>query len=59
MPQPAQQEQHNVHAGNGNAEHDSSIGLTAHSSLTEVGVHNAHGYEVEEKVPPVQVSVLP
>ena len=58
MPQPAQREQHNVHSCDGHAEHEGCLALPAHSSLAEVCIHNAHGDEVEEEVPPVQVNFL-
>lgn len=58
MPKPAQHEEHNINPRNEHTEHDSCIALPTHGSLAEVGIHYAHGDEVEEEVSPVQVGTL-
>lgn len=55
VPKPAQSQQHNVHSSDAHAEDDCCIALASNSRLTEVDIHNAHGHQVEEEVPPVQV----
>ena len=58
VPQPAYSQQHNIHSGNAHAEEHSRSAFAGSSCFVEVGIHDAHGDQVEEEVTPVQGTIL-
>ena len=58
IPQPAHSQQHDIHSSNAHAEEHSRSAFARSSCFVEVRIHDAHGDQVEEEVPPVQGTVL-
>lgn len=54
VPQPAHSQQNYIHSSNAHAEDDRCVALSSNSRFAEVGIHDAHGHQVEEEVSPVQ-----
>ena len=58
VPQPAYSQQYNIYSSNAHAEDHGRSAFTGSSCFIEVGIHDAHGHQVEEEVAPIQGTVL-